>query len=437
MAGGLVPDSVPVDAKVLQGIVNYMTNHAIKKEDWTDDITEITQGDSEFFGLSHMGGTKMKPTINRKYNYSFWYDEIPDILMPDTLVAGTGTISIPKTVINVGGLYRDVVFGYEDINSLSGVPVRYRVVGNPVEAGDSMTYSVVRLEEDPLSESGFRENPSVPAAAIRADIAGKLCNVLFTAKPAGGDDNNPIFSEVETGFNYVQTHQHHTKIDDYTAAEAWRHNISPEDWQIGKMMIYHARDIENSFWFGVPLHDVKRRVGEDRTMTRGFFNHKDVQNLTALRNTFTYRDFIVFCERYVTLYGSQKNFVGFCNPAFKTFIVDMMDTPGAKAYFTYDAYGKTNSYGVDVHKLITPHCTVELRDNYSLRNYLKHVPILVIVDIDKCRSRTLVGHGHALGTKLGMGTQVPDANYFLNKVRRTYGLEMQAEKCHSWLKLVG
>jgi len=436
MPNGQVPVNVPMDAKLLQGIINYMTNHDIKLEDWTNIITMITRGDTEFFNLSHEGGAKLFSTKNRKYDYSIWYDEPSEIQLPASLTASNGSITLPKQTVNIGALFRDVVFNYEDVNSIASDPVYYRITGEPIVNGDNIRYNVVRLEDDENSTSGTKENAGVTAAQIREDLQGKLINVLYTSKPAGGEDNNPIFWEIETGFNFVQTHQHHVHIDDYTNAEAWRHNVSPRDWQIGRMAVYHAREIEKSFWFGKALHDVKKRIGEDRTMTRGFFNHKGVQKLATYRQDFTFYKFIDYCEQYVMAYNKNKDLIAWVNPAFLTFVVHMMDTPGAKAYMTFDANGKENTYGVNIHKLVTPHCNFELRVNNTLRDYFKSTPIFVSTDMDKVCSRFLSGNSESLATKLSMNVQIPDANYFLDKMRSTYGFQLQAEKCHSFLKLV-
>jgi len=113
MPNGQVPVNVPMDAKLLQGIVNYMANHDIKLEDWTNIITMITRGDTEFFNLSHEDGAKLFATKNRKFDYSIWYDEPSEIRLPATLTTANGSMTLPKSTVNVGALFRDVVFNYE------------------------------------------------------------------------------------------------------------------------------------------------------------------------------------------------------------------------------------------------------------------------------------------------------------------------------------
>lgn len=433
---------VTIDEKVKQGMQTYMSNNNIMKEDWSETIVEITKTDSEFFALCHKGNAHLRTTNNREYNYSVWYEEAGDIILPAkqqgiAYSPSAGVLTIPNYSY-IGSLVPDTIINYDaNVNTTSwDMGAYYRVISID-KRGDKYEIGLAKIGTNGGDDASTESTPT--SQEIETDLLGetgsqgRFVSIYYVSKEEGSDDAYPVFREVGTGKNWVTTLEHHTKITTHKASEGWRHSISPREWQIGKLGIYHARQIENSFMFGKGYFN----PAQGRSATRGFFNHKNIQKRAVTRKEANFRRLIQFMEEDVAPYNHGiREFDTMTTPAGLSYVCELYDSLGAKSFFTFDASGRDNEMGIAIYNLRTPHGVLKLRVNRTLEQKFKKVPIFMLPRMEYCNARCLSGNGVSHATELKMNVHVPNANYFLDKFNSSYGFEMNGEKCHAVYKVV-
>jgi len=192
----------------------------------------------------------------------------------------------------------------------------------------------------------------------------------------------------------------------------------------------HVHEIERVFWFGKENSD---QLITCRQYPKGFFNF-NIQRQYASFASFDKDDLSNFFLNKMIHCNPHKEMTGWCNLAFKNFLYDLMknESPGP---ISLVRESKQNTYGINVDRLNTIICNINLIDNYTLNEYFDKTAVLVICDMDKIRSCYLSVNDYTTSTKLLLDTQFTSPIVHHNTIYSLCGLQIDEEEYHSVLIL--
>jgi hypothetical protein len=425
------------------GISSYRTNQNLEKEDWREIIADLAIHDATFFAFATKG--KQQPTINRRFNWSEYFEDAPIVRKGvsdgDWIATASGRLQVPFDT-RLGSLTKNVVI----IDDTTENYRYYRLRENP-EKVRVATNDYWEINMEIMVDSGSVVDPrgfgmtmrQPTQAEVQQIVTTGLFKVLYPMVIEGSHEENPILRLVSDTYNYVTTFMRETKTTFTKAMEQWKHNMTHRDWQIAKLGIAFAMEIESAFWIGKGFNNAidENTVGNLQG-TKGFLNFEGIRHRVHNNATrpFDYIDFIKFCERDVMEYNRKESLTGWVNPSFLTFIAQMIySSPAAQALITFDSKGYQNSYGINVKRLITPHCEFHLLTNNFLRQHFGNEPILVSADMEKITTRYMSGGGHVGTTTLSKDLQPNKAKYHLDELYGIYGIEVTNPQCHAVLRI--
>jgi len=427
--------AVKVENKVYTGNIIRQVNQNVEVEDWNDVLCDLVREDAAFFTISSKA--KSHATHSREFNWMEYAGWEPKLTVPSSAAVSlpasgdaAGTCQITFGPGNTKGLVIDTILLCEG--------TYYRVCNKPSSADGIVCIKelVVPLNDDGVSISEVAPSVTAPAT-IASKFQGKDFYMLYTSKAEGGDDINPVYRTIEDRKNYVTTFSHDSSISWIKAAELWRPGITQRNWQLGKKAIEHALEIERAFFFGRGYNELNGQAvgGVNRQATKGIVNFHGIQRPpVATYESYTYLDFVNFCEEYVMAYNDKEVITGWCNPAFLTFIIRMLKADTMHTMHL-DFAGKQNEYGMNVKRLITPHCDINLIVNKTLRNFYGKRPVLMCLDMDKIRQRYLSANGENFSTKVYKNIQPASSKNYIDNIYTVCGLEVQNAECHSILEV--
>jgi len=436
------------------GMVVYPTNKNIEVEDWQDKIYEVSVEDSKFFTMSTKG--KSQSCKNREFNWMEYNEDSPHVITSGATITSSSDpvstqIQLSSFSMRLNGLVKDSILLFEWIDSTGTEQTsHYRVVRPPVINDDNQTktFKIVKIVNQIGDTNNIRSgekqlhtaNDAAEINALRAD--GARIYILHTSKPEAFEDYHPVKRYVENTKNYISVLSDETSISFTKAAEIWRANITQRDWQVAKLMKKHAHDLERMYLFGAGFCRVSRE--ENRHMSKGLFEFDINSDIFSTKGygsggsaveKFTYKAFSHWVMTRVHELNDKEEMTGWCNPAFLQYMIDMLEN-SSMVKMNLMASGTPNSFGINVKKLVTPHCDINLMTNKCLAERFGHTPVLLVCDMNKITTRYLAGNGENFATKLEKDLQIPTATYHLDRVSSGYGLEVQNCETVSWLKVV-
>jgi len=435
---------------ILTGKIMQQTNANIEVEDWLDTICDLALEDSSFFTIATKG--KAQATHNTKFQWSEFLGTVPEWTIPSDATITTGVhssatnlaVQINTDTHSLNGLVPDMICevtkpGTPDVSiylrvdkievSGSTSTVKFKRIVTPAPGSDVFA-------DQEMYDTGLASG----SPATDNWLQGKTVKMLYTSKIEGSDDINPVYNIVDNFYNYVTTFSTDSEISWHKAAQLWRHNMTQREWQVSKRAIEHARQIEVAYWFGVGYNELRATSGGvNRQATRGFLNfptinHRWKQNQHPVA-TFTYLNFVEWCEQWVMQYNQKTELTGWINPCFLTWLLKAIKED-TNHYMNIDSRGRQGEYGLNFHKLITPHCNINLIVNKTLKQYFGQQPFLAVMDMDKISTRFLSSNGVNLSTAVYKDIQPKASKNFVDNIYSVYGLQVENCECHSVLHLV-
>jgi len=440
------------------GMTMYRDNLNIEVQDWSDKIHEYHVDVSKFFTLATKG--KSMSAISREINWMEYEEADPYLdlsqsgltagnLSTNTTSGNSQEITIPKTVA-LNGIVRDSILflDYTDDNDHSNsLGTYFRVTDNVEDGSSGWVVKLKRLvklnatDRYYTSETGVLNNrltgqsPADTNTRIATHMLSTPLYILHTAKPEAFEDFNPVKRHIENTKNLITTVSNEVLISFHKAAEKWRPNVSQREWQTLKELAKHKKDIERVLMFGVGYDETvsSQRTGV-RQMTKGLFDF-GLRHCEIESEDFDYKSFCRYIMDFVMPYNDKEEMTGWCNPAFLQAVIEMIEKSFPGQLSLMNVVSK-NEFGMNIRKLMTPHCTINLIVNTCLKERFGDKPFLLVCDMDKISTRYLAGNGENLSTKIEKDIQIPSATYHLDRIWTTVGLQVEGAKSHTYLKVI-
>ena len=459
------------------GVVANQTHKNVEYIDWDNDLKDLAIRQAHFWLLASVDGEGKSKAVATKHREFKCIEMLPDktfFNLPATALTaanittanGISQLVIPTSVNARGlnGLIKDKVLLGTDV--LNARHVWFRVMENPSVSGSNHVIPLRMIVVNYDANGVPVGTPDVERNVVFGDFAGMVggtLRMLYVSKPEGGSDFNPVYREVDDLWNTVTKIVAHTLITDMKAADDWRLNVSPRDFQMTKEIIEFVRSIERAFLHGVPFNGTYRNVNTgahtpsqphnivgDLQGTRGLLMFNNIQRYRTgrpvfwmgsgdnggnarLARDFTYMDFVRICEHQVMMHNLKESLTGWCNRAWLTHMIDMVQRSNNTLHL--DIQGKKDNYGLKIRELNTPHCDVVLRTNAALDEAYGSDPVCLICDMDKITTRYLANHGENLSMKVEYGVQNDNDDFYLDKVSGVYGVQVDNPTCHTFVHL--
>lgn len=397
-------------------------NEEIIKEDWSEKLADLAIENAQFYAMTKKAKGGSQSTGNRKFNWPEYDEDDPKISFPAGGTNADNKVSLDPGV-DLHGITKDTIL-------LDKNGVYYRVTDNPAlnAGGTAMDIPLIKIKTSDAVDGFSSSEETATKATLDAGMgSGASLYALYVNKEEGNDDINPVQRIIDNTYNFVGTFEDYTKITKTREHEQTRIGTSLRNFNIGKLGIKHANDIERAMWIGKGYNN-----NTNRQATKGFLNFSNIQTMSVALSSVTYLDIVTYAETKTRKKSKKKEISGYCNPAFFTALVRILTASGANLYLQYDAFGSKNQFGLNVKRLVTPHVVYNLIECDALKEIFGQAPIMCNVDMDKVAVRHLEG----CDTELQKGVQPKSSNNYLDKIYTIGGgLQLESAQCHSVLKL--
>jgi hypothetical protein len=424
-----------VDVKT--GRQTFDTYRSMNVEDWSKGICDLYPEDTDFYWMSTKGEGKVIPTKNRYFKWIEYMEDAPKISLLSGVFVTGGKLQLPTdrslhgmvkdTIIWVGNDYCRVV-ETPSVVSVSGVD-RHEITLRKIvfPSGADMATS-----ETPIVAGDLSSWLALPQSK-------RNMKVMYISKPAGTDESNPVKRLVDSLGNTITTIEHDVEIDFHTAADEWRPGMSKREWQISKMGLTVAKDMERALLLGVGYDGYYlggKYSGHDLQMTKGLYNFPGLMRMSAPLSSFGYLDFCEYTRDFATKFNKKKVLTGFCN---KNFISRMHEAiyNDSRLHTYFDFKGKADSekIGMNIKSIVTPSCEIQLRENTCLNENFDDDAILMTTDMSKISVRCLINNGENFTMALYKDVQGKKAKWHCDSFYGAIGLQVENAPCHSILRL--
>lgn len=378
-------------------------NQASIVEDYDGKLWKIDKDNTRAYSLICQEGLGDTACGNRIFN---WFED-EESLTRFTISAQTnGELTVGNDVAKK--LVKD------DILFCANDNIYLRVIATP---GDSATkVNVVQV-------TGNSEGTP-------SNINGKSFIKAYTSKSEIDKDDDSFNEFFNNYSNTVSIYEDFAETSDILNAEN-NHldEYSIHELEETKKLIKQKGDINTGIYIGHGYYDGRR------FFTKGITNFNNVlkQGGTAFESDgktliFGYDDYIRFMME-ATRYIKGGKIVSTCNRAFYLWVDAMVR---ATSQMKFDAFGKQNSWGVEVNELRTSISNQILHHDATLDDLYPNDPFCVNWNIKKVGIKHLQG----LNTKLSKNVQEEKISPLLSKIRTVGGgLKLVNAPSHSILHL--
>ena len=389
------------------------TNQGVLDFQWENQLADIFLHRNPFYGLAVNTGMGNNVSKTIKFLWGEYDEDTPTVTVTDT-------VSATSHIVVGANEYKYLVKDDILVNMATG---SYLMVTTTPTSTSVVCYQIT-------DETGVLE-----LIDTDDEFNGLTYLKIGNSKEIGAFETESVlnaisyFRTVTDQYNYIQMIEHWAKIAESEYNQKWMFKNYTK-WQHMKDVMYqhHVDEIERTMWVGRFGVDTATKTN-GQYFTKGFFNFSGLGSQTGSLATAKYSDFITFMRSKATLKNDQKEqYPAFANPMMIQFIAKMADNA---TYLTFDGDGKTDQFGIKVHRLVTPFGDVMIKRNRALKEIWGDTAMLALVDTD------LVGLQHLenMNTITRENVAPSRAHFYLAQTYSTVGFQLMNPAMHSYWKL--